>query len=73
MTTASGETLSGALTHLDDFNVSFRDESGTHRTVRRAADVRVVRDDPYAAHIELLSRITDKAMHDVVAYLSSLK
>jgi len=73
VTTASGETLSGALIYMDDFNVSFRDASGAHRTVRRAADVRVARDDPYAAHIELLSRITDKAMHDVVAYLSSLK
>ena len=71
--TASGETLSGALVHIDDFNVSLRDESGTHRTVRRGPDVRVVKDDPYAAHIALLPRITDKAIHDVVAYLASLK
>ena len=73
VTTASGETLSGVLVYLDDFNVSFRDASGAYRTVRRAANVRVVKEDPYAAHIELLPRITDKAIHDVVAYLSSLK
>jgi cytochrome c oxidase cbb3-type subunit III len=73
VTTASGETLSGALVYMDDFNVSLRDESGSHRTVRRAPDVRVVKDDPYAAHIELLSRISDKAIHDVVAYLAGLK
>ena len=73
VTTPSGETLSGPLVHLDDFNVSLRDASGMHRTVRRGPGVRVVKTDPYAAHVEMLPRITDKAMHDVVAYLASLK
>jgi cytochrome c oxidase cbb3-type subunit 3 len=73
VTTASGETLSGPLVYMDDFNVSFRDASGAHRTVRRAPGVRVVKEDPYAAHVALLSRITDTAIHDVVAYLASLK
>jgi hypothetical protein len=73
VTTASGETLSGPLLYIDDFNVSLRDAAGAHRTVRRAAGVRVVKHDPYEAHVELLSRITDTAMHDVVAYLASLK
>ena len=73
VTTAAGESLSGALTYIDDFYVSFRDASGAHRTVRRGPHVRVTKEDPYAAHVELLSRITDKAMHDVVAYLASLK
>lgn len=73
VTTASGDTLTGTLVYMDDFNVSFQDASGGHRTIRRTAAVRVVKDDPYAAHIELLSRITDKAIHDVVAYLASLK
>jgi hypothetical protein len=58
---------------MDDFYVSLRQAGGLHRTVRRGADVRVVKNDPYAAHIALLPRITDKAMHDVVAYLASLK
>lgn len=73
VTTATGETLTGSLVYMDDFNVSFRDGSGNHRTVRRSRGVRVVKEDPYAAHIALLSRITDKAIHDVVAYLASLK
>lgn len=73
VTTASGETVSGALIYIDDFNVSLRDASGTHRTIRRALGVRVVQTDPYAAHVELLARITDKAIHDVVAYLASVK
>jgi len=73
ITLPSGETRSGSLVYIDDFNVSFRDASGAQQTVRRGANVRVVKTDPYAAHVDLLPRITDKAIHDVVAYLASLK
>ena len=31
--------------------------------------MKIVKNDPLAAHVELLDRLTDKAMHDVVAYL----
>jgi hypothetical protein len=58
---------------MDDFTVSFRDASGNYRTVRRTPGTRVVKNDPFAAHIALLSRITDKNIHDVVAYLETLK
>ena len=73
VTTPAGETITGPLVYLDDFNVSLRDASGAHRTIRRSAGVRVEKQDPYAAHVALLPRITDKAIHDVVAYLASLK
>jgi len=32
-----------------------------------------VKNDPLKAHVELLDSITDKNMHDIVAYLESLK
>ena len=35
--------------------------------------MKIVKNDPFAAHVELLDRLTDKAMHDVVAYLETLK
>lgn len=73
VTTAAGETVSGPLLHLDDFNVSLRDAGGAYRTFRRGPGVRVAKTDPYAAHVALLPRLTDKAMHDVVAYLAGLK
>jgi hypothetical protein len=73
ITTESGETLTGPLERMDDFNVSFRDASGNYRTVRRTAGTRVVKTDPLAAHVALLPRITDKNIHDVVAYLETLK
>jgi mono/diheme cytochrome c family protein len=73
VTTESGETLSGELLHMDDFTVALRDSSGTYRSVKRTPGVRVAKTDPYAAHVELLSKISDKAIHDVVAYLETLK
>src|SRR4029077_13402663 len=73
VTTEAGETLSGELVQMDDFTVALRDASGTYRSVRRTAGVRVVKQDPYAAHVDLLSKITDKAIHDLVAYLESLQ
>jgi hypothetical protein len=35
--------------------------------------LQVVKNDPLAAHRALLDSITDKNMHDVVAYLETLK
>jgi hypothetical protein len=73
VTAASGETVTGVLVSLDDFTVALRDPNGVYRSWKRAADVTVVKHDPYAAHIALLDKYTDKNMHDIVAYLESLK
>jgi mono/diheme cytochrome c family protein len=73
VTTAGGETATGVLVHLDDFNVSLRDADGTHRTWKRTGGLTVVKHDPYAAHVERLDTYTDKQMHDLTAYLESLK
>jgi mono/diheme cytochrome c family protein len=73
VTPATGESVSGVLVQIDDFNVSLRDSSGAYRTFKRGPGVKVVKDDPLAAHHALLETITDKDMHDVVAYLETLK
>ena len=73
VTTGAGETLTGPLETMDDFNVSLRDASGAYRTVRRTPATRIVKSDPFAAHVALLPRLTDKNIHDVVAYLETLK
>ena len=65
--------LSGALIQMDDFFVSLRQDDGTQRTIRRVAGMKVERQDPFAFHIALLDRLTDKNMHDIVAYLETLK
>ena len=73
MTPASGEPVTGVLIQMDDFNVSLRDAAGAYRTFKRGPGVKVVKDDPLAAHHALLETLTDKNMHDVVAYLETLK
>ena len=35
--------------------------------------MKIEKQDPYAAHNELLEQYTDKNIHDLVAYLASLK
>jgi cytochrome c oxidase cbb3-type subunit 3 len=73
VTSPGAPTISGTLVSMDDFHVALRDASGEYRSFARTPQMQIVKDDPYAAHVELLTRLTDKAMHDVVAYLESLK
>jgi mono/diheme cytochrome c family protein len=73
VTQPSGATLTGTLLHLDDFNVALRDASGEYRSFERNPGLKVVKHDPAEAHHELLDRYTDKNIHDIVAYLETLK
>ena len=73
VTPSSGPAVTGVLLQLDDFNVALRDASGEYLSFKRTPSLKVVKNDPFAAHEELLDRITDKNMHDVVAYLESLR
>jgi mono/diheme cytochrome c family protein len=73
VTTPSGESATGVLDEIDDFNVSLHDDSGQYRSFQRGAGVKVERHDPYAAHVSLLDEYTDKDIHDVVAYLETFK
>lgn len=68
-----GSPIAGVLVSLDDFHVALRDATGEYRSWSREPGMKITRNDPYALHVELLERLTDKAMHDVVAYLEKLK
>jgi len=72
ITLKSGQVLSGPLQHLDEFTVSMYDASGDYHTWPHDA-VRVEVHDPLAAHAELLRTYTDSDMHNVLAYLETLK
>lgn len=63
----------GGLVQEDDFFVTWRDDAGIVRAVRKGPGVTVVTTDPLQAHHELLDRITDANIHDLVAYLVTLK
>jgi cytochrome c oxidase cbb3-type subunit 3 len=77
VTFADGRSESGTLSRVDDFMVAFTDDAGMHRSyMRRTGTPRIAAvkiDDPLAPHRALWSRLTDKDMHDVTAYLASLK
>jgi cytochrome c oxidase cbb3-type subunit III len=65
--------VSGVLVQMDDFNVALRDGSGVYRSFKRTPGLQVVKTDPLAFHQGLLDRLTDKNMHDLVAYLEKVK
>jgi mono/diheme cytochrome c family protein len=73
VTPAGGAAVSGVLVQMDDFSVALRDETGAYRSFRRSPALKVEKTVPLAAHIALLETITDKQIHDVVAYLETLK
>jgi cytochrome c oxidase cbb3-type subunit III len=71
--TPDGQSVSGTLVRMDDFNISLRDANGDYHAWKRTPELRIQKHDPYAAHDELLDRITDKDIHNLVAYLETLK
>ena len=74
VTLASGQKVEGSLVRVDEFAVSLKLADGTLRSFRREGDEpKVEVHDPMKAHQELLVGYTDKEMHDVTAYLVTLK
>jgi cytochrome c oxidase cbb3-type subunit 3 len=70
---ASGSPVSGVLVEESDFYITVRGADGTVRAVRRAPGMKVTKTNPLQAHVDLLDRISDKQIHDLVAYLETLK
>ena len=74
VTLASGEKVSGRLARLDDFLVTIVLEDGTTRTMpRKGASPKIEVQDPLTKHRELLGVLSNANMHDVTAFLSTLK
>lgn len=72
VTLASGETVSGTLEYLDEFTVGLFDSNGQYRSWR-TRDVRFEVDAPVNAHVELFSKYTDDDVHNLMAYLQTLR
>ena len=72
VTTASGETFSGTLAYKDEFNIGMTDAVGWYRSwpVR---DVQYKIDAPADAHVEQFEKYTDADIHNLMAYLQTLK
>jgi cytochrome c oxidase cbb3-type subunit 3 len=69
----AGQTYQGELVRYDDFFVALRQADGRYRSFGRNGAVEVEIDDPRQAHLQLLPKYKDKNIHDVTAYLASLK
>jgi len=72
VTLPTGEQIKGEVKHVDDFVIGLRYSSGWYRSFRRD-QVKVELQDPLAAHRELLEKLTQKNMHDLYAYVQTLK
>ena len=74
VTEAGGKISSGDLVAISDFLVTLKDSDGvTHSFARNGNIPKVEVKDPLQAHLDLLPKLTDKEMHDLTAYLVTLK
>jgi cytochrome c oxidase cbb3-type subunit 3 len=71
---ASGAAVEGRLVRMDDFLVTLIESNGARRTiVRNGDDPKIELKDPADAHKKLVPALADKDMHNVTAYLWTIK
>ena len=74
VTLPSGQTVHGRLNRIDDFFVTLTDSEDAQLTFTRDGDIpKVEIHDPLQPHKELLRTYTDKDIHNLTAYLVTLK
>jgi cytochrome c oxidase cbb3-type subunit 3 len=78
VTLDNGDTVFGVLNRRDDFIISLTTDAGHYASFTlhentTPAVTDIVIDDPLQRHRDLLSELTNDIMHDVTAYLVTLK
>ena len=73
VTLANGGTVSGRVTQVSDFRITLVDEKGHTHAIDRTAGVQVEMHDPLAAHEKMITTLTNDAMHDVTAWLETMR
>jgi cytochrome c oxidase cbb3-type subunit 3 len=75
VTEPSGESFTGPLVRLTDFDVTVYDAAAEQMRswTRRDGSPRVVLKDPLQAHMDMLRRWTETDLHDTTAFLATLK
>ncbi len=72
VTTKSGETFTGTLVDKDEFYLSMTDSEGWRRSWPiRSIEYKI--DSPSDAHIEQFEKYTDDDIHNLMAYLQTLR
>lgn len=72
VTLPSGESITGELAYHDEFTIGLRDSERHYRSWA-AGKVKFSIDAPAEAHAELLAKYTDDDIHNLMAYLQTLK
>jgi len=72
ITLRDGQMLEGAVVHDDEFEIAIRSKDGWYHSWQRSA-VKVQIHDPLAAHRALMEKYTDADIHNLFAYLETLK
>lgn len=72
VTLPSGQTISGTLEYLDEFTVGLFAADGMYRSWR-IGDVKYEVSAPENAHADLLSQYSDDDIHNLMAYLQTLR
>ncbi len=72
ITLPSGQSVTGKLAYRDEFTIALVDDGGWYRSWP-ASQVKYTVKNPLEGHIELLGKFTDENIHDVLAYLQTLR
>ena len=72
VTLANAQTLAGELVYRDEFTIGMRDSSG-HYHAWPASAVHYTVDAPAEKHADLLAHYTDADIHNLMAYLQTLR
>jgi cytochrome c oxidase cbb3-type subunit III len=74
VTLRNGQTVEGRLEQIDDFIVSLIDVDGNYHSYSRLGDYpKVVIKDPLQPHLDMLRTAKDDDIHNLTAYLVTLK
>jgi mono/diheme cytochrome c family protein len=74
VTMPTGESIKGTLVSIDDFIVVLTDADGNRRTFRRDGDSpRIEVGNPLQAHLDRVRSWKDQDLHNLTAYLATLK
>jgi cytochrome c oxidase cbb3-type subunit 3 len=72
VTPRGGQSVNGTLAYQDEFTVALEDASGKYRSWA-IEDVMYTVEDPLAAHVARFEKYTDSDIHNLMAYLQTLR
>jgi mono/diheme cytochrome c family protein len=72
VTLPTGQKVTGTVAYQDEFTIGLRDSAGSYHSWPTDA-VNFVVDDPVEAHVELFKQYTDVDIHNLMAYIQTLR